>query len=1070
MNSKPQLNLYDAKDCFYDVVIDENLFLITQYFPKQNCVIVSYLDEQKILKGANELQMVRQKIQETYAEIEGLIVRFENLQKPKTVTDDKGEIEGTLITFIKRYRMATKENFLNAEVQSMNGYYPVKDTDHNFHPNDFGRMFNYGSKDYALTVLAYFCNRLSINLLNQTIQENGELVSNDLLRSKFESGLIDMNDLALPTTKEMKQFSNELTKLDYMPSKLWQTDADIIRKGWLLTNRFIDVARLNEKQSRTPLKRLVAQLGLNINANTIFVGTSLENINDVANVILASIENNLHTLTLFQHPVYQSNYKIKMNLLKNYPVTIYEPKEGSSIEANVQPNSVKADRLTVDSTSSKLVSAIIAPYKKLTDKPAVSLMYPSEKVANELGIEPFDVLEDSMAWAIENIPNGQQAFQPIYDFYSAIRGCNVNDELVNDYQKINLKAHQLQHNTNWFYRLNEVDPQTNEAKMSSCMVSFSVGGIHGQEINMDVLESTLQKHESINNVIHQLNSMNQEQIALIYRENPTVNIFTNKEIRKLILADVTYKEAPMAIRTFINSDADIRNPASVQWLKLDEPSEELPYEEYRVQKAFYDKLQELAYESAYEKYRENGTVLVLQRVEQAERYQIELLPHAFEYKDVSVASFVKKVAEQYIVTPLLTTNIEEILFTKDKTGYKLRKEFRFVSDSSVQHQDFKSYYATLMSRLSTFDTDAYHPYQDIIQNKLNAERSIEVAIEQGNISILEELNLERESYKLLLNAASGEADTKNASNIRKNNEILSMRIIGQLLSWRIGQALTLHGAKVVSTNTDGLYTSNISEELNRSVLEQVLKSLHIDIEPETIDRFISKDSNNRLEIQSGDIVEAKGSDLSSYQGASVTRNTSLPTVIDTVVAKYLAEQPNASNEAFDEEYARTLFERILAENDESTILHMFQWIVNGNPKLERYPYTYKVQRLGSSWHIVEGSEKLLQQTNRVYLVKSGSTSDVIALATLKYKKQPQSQSSRAVESLLKNAGYPVETRGQQEVSSLKIDRMPENQSVMIDNQSVFHTNKAQQIIKSLDINSYLELVRQRIEKSWLNHS
>ena len=57
----------------------------------------------------------------------------------------------------------------------------------------------------------------------------------------------------------------------------------------------------------------------------------------------------------------------------------------------------------------------------------------------------------------------------------------------------------------------------------------------------------------------------------------------------------------------------------------------------------------------------------------------------------------------------------------------------------------------------------------------------------------------RNGTKLILNSASGAADANFESNIRMNNKIISMRIIGQLFTWRIGQAQTLEGASPRNT-------------------------------------------------------------------------------------------------------------------------------------------------------------------------------------------------------------------------------------------------------------------------------
>ena len=106
-------------------------------------------------------------------------------------------------------------------------------------------------------------------------------------------------------------------------------------------------------------------------------------------------------------------------------------------------------------------------------------------------------------------------------------------------------------------------------------------------------------------------------------------------------------------------------------------------------------------------------------------------------------------------------------------------------------------------------------------------------------------NIEQEGYKLILNSASGVLDGSFDTNLRANNKALSMRIIGQLFTWLIGQALALEGASVPSSNTDGIYVFDIDEELNKQIVDTELKRLYVAIDPEPV-FLVSKDANNRL--------------------------------------------------------------------------------------------------------------------------------------------------------------------------------------------------------------------------------
>ena len=63
-----------------------------------------------------------------------------------------------------------------------------------------------------------------------------------------------------------------------------------------------------------------------------------------------------------------------------------------------------------------------------------------------------------------------------------------------------------------------------------------------------------------------------------------------------------------------------------------------------------------------------------------------------------------------------------------------------------------------------------------------------------------------------------------------------MRIIGQIFAWRIGQAQVYEGARIPSTNTDGLFTI-MDETLNNKILDEQSKHINVDIEPELSTSF-----------------------------------------------------------------------------------------------------------------------------------------------------------------------------------------------------------------------------------------
>src|SRR5699024_11177438 len=137
------------------------------------------------------------------------------------------------------------------------------------------------------------------------------------------------------------------------------------------------------------------------------------------------------------------------------------------------------------------------------------------------------------------------------------------------------------------------------------------------------------------------------------------------------------------------------------------------------------------------------------------------------------------------------------------------------------------------------------------------------------------VDIEQNGYKLVLNSASGVLDGSFDTNLRANNKALAMRAIGQLFTWRIGMALAIEGARVPSSNTDGIYVLNMELEKNKAIVNRELKELYNEIDPEP--RYlVSKDTNNRMEMEDGRITSARGGTLTSCNGADVDTRLAHP--------------------------------------------------------------------------------------------------------------------------------------------------------------------------------------------------
>lgn len=145
------------------------------------------------------------------------------------------------------------------------------------------------------------------------------------------------------------------------------------------------------------------------------------------------------------------------------------------------------------------------------------------------------------------------------------------------------------------------------------------------------------------------------------------------------------------------------------------------------------------------------------------------------------------------------------------------------------------------------------PYREVYDKRIQIKSLLKTLLFKSPEWIV--ANNTQEGYKLILNSASGILDGSFDTKCRANNKALAMRIIGQLFTFIIAQALALEGAKVPSSNTDGIYVTNIEESLNKEIIDRELSKLLVSIDPEPV-FLVSKDTNNRL--------GAKRSQVSNY--------------------------------------------------------------------------------------------------------------------------------------------------------------------------------------------------------------
>lgn len=959
---------------------------------------------------------------------------------------------------------------------------PVCDTDPDYDPARHPFLAGYNSLNYDTTMLALY--------LNEVFPNPG---GTPLFQPTTARTLRDHND---------RLFGEHI---EYMPGYLcWDTPAAKIRRAMLGSGRHIDVARLNELQSNVSLKRLLGMLGRQIKESAKLSGdTTITAIEDLYELVAYNVSDCLGLAQLFRHPVYASNFDLKAGLLAQYTETVRD-----------RSGRVRRDRLSVDSSSAKFVGRILAPYTSLDDIEAVSYVYPDPEVARERGIEPVNVLDECVRFFEDNVapnpaahPSGHPAghpevtpaqraahrqFMQVVAYYRSIEGCNFNDS--EEYRdKFDLPAMSLREVPK---RPNNVPYFRADASPSACFATFSTGGIHGAEADMRVFTAERIEHLEQNQML--------TRAKLAFPDAKDFLAEAKRQHSMLELPDGTAVDKRLVL---LGSD-----PTRVKYRK---PKKDDP-----------DQGAQLA--RAQAQVPDPADLLATQRPE-SQKLDVRLDDGTvLEGKVVLAITTAAKAA--YREQP---AKKEPALFTLKEDGSdKLHPKFARTSAGLVIHEDFTSYYPMLLSNMRAF----YNPelgedrYAKIFFDKERYGRQMK----QPGISAAEKarLNTLRNGTKLILNSASGAGDAGHKTPIRMNNRIISMRILGQLFSWRIGQAQTLAGARIISTNTDGLYSviggeNGFDEATNNRVLAEQQNAIGVDIEPELM-FLISKDSNNRLELAAPEegtsvaespILAAGGGTLACHAGPTPTKSLAHPAVIDFALARYLqtiaSRGEAALAEPFDPQLGRKVIEEAIWPEDPIRSLLLFQNVLAASRGSITYPFAaapvtpsavtaspVTAEANGEANGGGGGSEaeaqvvdpRPLQMVNRVFVVRDQTPGAVSLRNAGAWKVNPASQAKRresgavgvrrdpiALE-ILRHHGW-AKSRAEASASD-GLSILPDDQDVLIrrinaidptwsmvvvnDDLHELGADRIERLIASLDLEIYAQMLEETFTKNWMN--
>ena len=971
---------------FYDIESLRNIFTLCNFKDYANCIDVYILCDDSQLVDLSDIKVRQYIANRIYAKNKSFhgIVNFYDLHN-----------EYANVMLINEFGACDEDFYAeNSDntFAAVRGYKPfVKDTDTGYNNQYHPYVLGYNSFNYDDTMLAlYFCEVYPKLYYDRPV----------MFKSTTASMMRDYNnDLFQPMFK------------DKMPSYLRSMlRADSVKRNMQRSGRHIDVAKLNEKQQKVGLKRILGMLGYQILESDKLSNNQdrVNSLDDIADLIAYNCSDVVNLKKVFNHKVYKNNFNLKLGLLKTYPELIYQRKvardENGNIiyennrpvllyEPDIAPDKTLRNRLYIDSSSSQLASRALCPYGELDDIAAVSFLYPSEKNALELNIPRVNVLEECRMffYNMYSDPEIRKEFDRVYNYYKSLEGRNFNE--ADNYNKL-YNAPNAWSNPDKARNMREYQTYLDDYNL--CRQAFNGNLDDLRRINCWTSPKTgIQYHASA--------FMDRDEWKFDAQIRDLQHVMSWFKTPQNMLVVQTWT-SPLSGRLYTPSDfitcnrwktpAEMYYPSSTFWAVSDIPKTDttlvyfdkdgMPSSCYVIfsiggihgaeyNKALYE--HDLAEYTVFEQDLELAKETFpnpcdLKRAKKwiSPSSGIAYSPSAFlksgatlkkaEWKDIS-----KKKPE---------------LFKLEKDGAcKLNAKYCFTSSALSNHEDFCSYYPSMLIRMSAFWNDGlgYDRYKEIFGNKEKYGKLMKDK-SRPESERADYANL-REGTKLILNSASGAGDASFYTPIRMNNNITSMRLIGQLFTWRIGQAQTYQGASIISTNTDGLY-SVMEKDINAKILAHEADNIHVEIEPELC-YLISKDSNNRMEEdENHNIISASGGSLACRGGATPTKSLAHPAIIDWALCEYLRNadgvhaSPDFMSEDFNHDSGRKILDKAKTEFDPRQYLAMFQNVIASSTGSNTY--IFATDQFGGT--------KILQHYNRIFLVKdSAQTSEKYHLAS-----------------------------------------------------------------------------------------
>ena len=307
----------------------------------------------------------------------------------------------------------------------------------------------------------------------------------------------------------------------------------------------------------------------------------------------------------------------------------------------------------------------------------------------------------------------------------------------------------------------------------------------------------------------------------------------------------------------------------------------------------------------------------------------------------------------------------------------LKNHTATVDVKDVIHVDFKSYYPTLNIILGVYKVDGYEDtYSQVRKLRYELKDKLTEELLESNPAEYERINDIQNALKLVINGATGASNQhKDYVDLPLDNATLSMRILGNLFIYVLGQRFSNEGGLVISTNTDGLYVANMSMDESQSVVDDFYATYGLELEPELIPRMINKSANERIEyVPESPKPYTIGGDLSRSLGDRIDLASKInyPRVVGKAVLKYIISHEEGEWLLEDVNHAK-LRSFIVEQLDD---FNPIDWTITLKGNRQRKFYLedvdgYERSEDESMYSFFDTNLVEQQSTNRVVMTKKG---------------------------------------------------------------------------------------------------